>query len=386
MRALTKRFLPIFLLSLVPTLLIWLPFFLRLKSFWTIPLPQTGMATIVANYDGPLYLVVAKTLYNKTLITSLFSFPLPAIYYAAHFPLFPLLIKLVALAIGYPYAMLLVTLVSAFLALFFFNKFAELYVNQNEALFLTFVFSIFPARWLIVRSVGSADPLFVAGIIASVYYFLKKRYLMAGIWGLIAQLTKSPGILLFVGYALAIKAPRLKYLATTPFLKWLKSLELEKVFPLLLIPIALLGVFFLYRLTYGDFWAYFHSGDNIHLSFPPFPIFNYTQPWVGTSWLEEIIFVYMFGLWGLLKLIQKNEVVLAWIVGVFFAATLFIAHRDLIRYSLPIVPFLIVAFSDSLLKKEFKIVIIFLIIPIYLFSLAFISQNVMPISDWAPFL
>lgn len=386
MRALVKRLLPIFLLTLIPTLLIWLPFFLRLKTFWTIPLPLNGMATIVANYDGPLFLVVAKTLYNQTLISQSFSFPLPTQYYAAHFPLFPLLIKLFAIVVGYPYGMLLVTLISSFLALYFFNKLAKLYVDTQQALFLTFVFSIFPARWLIVRSVGSAEPLFIAAAVASVYYFIRKRYFAAGIWGLVAQLTKSPGILLFVAYLFAIIYPHWKNIATVSFSRWLKSLEFEKVFPLLLIPLSLIGVFLLFKVTYGDFWAYFHSGDNIHLLFPPFQIFNYSQPWVGTFWLEEIIFVYMFGAWGIIKLIQKKQDSLAWIIGIFFASTLFVSHRDLIRYSLPIVPFLLIAFSDTILKKEFRTVIIFLIIPIYLFSLAFISQNVMPISDWGPFL
>jgi hypothetical protein len=56
------------------------------------------------------------------------------------------------------------------------------------------------------------------------------------------------------------------------------------------------------------------------------------------------------------------------------------------RYSLPLVPFLYVAFSDVLVKKEFKIAAAVIVIPIYLFSLAFISQNVMPIANWAPFL
>ena len=72
-----RNFLPIIALSLAPTALIWLPFFLRLKSFWKIPLPLSGMATIVANYDGPLFLVVAKTLYDPELVGS-FSFILPA--------------------------------------------------------------------------------------------------------------------------------------------------------------------------------------------------------------------------------------------------------------------------------------------------------------------
>jgi hypothetical protein len=147
------KFILIILFSLIPTILVWLPFFAKLKSFWTIPIPQNGMATIVANYDGPLYLVAAKTLYNKTMIEMNFQFPLPSEYYTAHFPLYPLLIKIVGYVMNYPYAMLLVTLASSILATYFFEKLISQFTDKKNALFLTFVFSIFPARWLIVRSV-----------------------------------------------------------------------------------------------------------------------------------------------------------------------------------------------------------------------------------------
>ena len=372
--------------SLIPTFLIWLPFFLRVGTFWSVPLPQNGMATIVANYDGPLYLVAAKTLYNKGLIEANFQFPLPTEYYTAHFPLFPLLIKLFGLVINYPYAMLIVTLLSSILAIYFFMKLISQYVGTKDALFLTFLFSIFPARWLIVRSVGSADPLFIAAIIASLYYFKNKKYWLAGIWGAIAQITKSPGILLFAAYLVILLFPIIKNKIFVPAGRWLESLNFRKTFPILLIPISLIAVFGFYKIVQGDFWAYFHSGDNIHLVFPPFQIFNYSAPWVGTFWLEEIIFIYLFGAIGVYKLFQKKEIELGTFSAIFFILTLFIAHRDLLRYSLPLIPCLFVAFADTLVKKEFKIALFVIIIPIYLYSLAFISQNVMPISNWAPFL
>ena len=166
----------------------------------------------------------------------------------------------------------------------------------------------------------------------------------------------------------------------------LENLNLRKIYPILLIPLSLLIVFVFYKIVQGDFWAYFHSGDNIHLEFPPFQIFNYSAPWVGTFWLEEIIFIYTIGALGVYRLFQKKEFELASFAGVFYLLILFVAHRDLIRYFLPVVPFLFVAFSDVLIKKEFKIALGIIIIPIYLYSLAFISQNVMPIANWGPFL
>ena len=381
-----KRFLLILLLSLIPTLLIWIPFVVKLKSFWRIPLPQDGMAVVVANYDGPLFLVVAKTLYNLEQIGLNYSFPLPLEYYAAHFPLFPLLIRLFSFILGYPYSMLFVTLVSSFLALYFFNRLIRRYVKSKSALWLTAVFAIFPARWLIVRSVGSAEPLFIASIIASMYYFQREKYWRAGIWGAVAAATKSPGILLFASYFLSLFIPHLKRLVFSPVFSWSKLTKMDKAYPIFLIPLSILGVFVFYKFTFNDFLAYFHSGDNIHLFLLPFSIFNFSSPWVGTSWLEEIIFVYLFGALGLLKLIRQKRYELATFVGIFFFSILFVSHRDLIRYSLPIVPFLFVAFNQTLIKKDFKKVFLLLILPIYLFSLAFIAQSAMPISNWAPFL
>lgn len=373
-----KKFALAAAFSLIPTLLIWLPFILRLKTFWTIPLPGNGLATIVANYDGPLYMAVAKSLYNPELIKASFQFPLPVEYYAAHFPLFPLLIKLFGIVTNYPYSMLIVTLISSILSIYFFNRLISKFVDKKDAVFLTFLFSILPARWLIVRSVGSADPLFVAGILASVYYFRSKKFWLSGIWGMIATFTKSPGILLFAGYGV--------FYIIDSIINRKITLKIKKAYPLLLIPLALAGVFAFYKFTMGDFFAYFHSGDNIHLGFPPFQIFNYSSPWVGTFWLEEILGIYAIGALGIVRLIQKKEIELASFTGIFYLMILFVSHRDLLRYFLPVIPFLYVAFSDFLVKKEVKIILAVLIIPVYLYSLSFISQNVMPIANWAPFL
>lgn len=361
-----KKYFTIALLTIIPTVLLWLPFIFRLPSFWKIPLPQNGMATIVSNYDGPLYLVVAKTFYNAELIKSNFQFPLPVEYYTAHYPLFPTLIKIVSLVTNFPYAMLIVTIISSFLAIYFF------YLLSGKNIYLTFLFSILPARWLAVRSVGSADPLFLAGILGSLYYFSKGKYWHSGVWGALAQFTKSPAILLFLSYVI--------------YVIWRKRKDYKKYLPILLIPISLLLIFVFYYFRTGDFFAYFNSGDNIHLFFPPFQIFNYSAPWVGTFWLEEIIFVYALGAATLIKLIKDKKYKFASFVGVFFFLTLFISHRDLIRYTLPIAPFALLAFKENLLTKEAKYIVGLLIIPIYLFSLAFISQNVMPIANWAPFL
>ncbi len=383
-----KPFLLLAIASLATTFLLWLPFILRIPSLWGINLPQNGLATVVANFDGPHYIVVAKTLYDPQAIAENFSFPLQPIYYSAHYPLFPLLIKLVAEIfpfVGYPYAMILVTVLTSVLALWMFYRLLEEFGLKRHALWLTLLFTILPGRWLIVRSIGSPEPLFLLTIMASIFYFRREKWVLAGIFGALAQATKPPGILLFFAYLIALIAPAWPKLAHTDAGKWLRGLP-WRAYPIFLIPLTLILIYVFYGIRYGNFLAYFNSGDNIHLIFPPFRIFNPNLTWVGTFWLEEIIWIYLFGGLGLLYLIKQKRTLLASFVGVFFFFILFVSHRDIARYSLPIIPFLFIGFSNLLVSKEFKWVMILLAIPIYLYSIAFIAGNVTPIGDWGPLL
>lgn len=365
----------------------WLPFLLRLESLWGIKLPQNGMATIVANFDGPYYIVAAKTLYDPLAIEQNFGFGLPSIYYSAHYPLFPLLVRALSTILpflGYTYSMLAVTVLTSILASWiFYLLLGEFGIKQR--LWLTLLFLIFPARWLIVRSIGSPEPLFLLTVMSSIYFFKKEKWWLAGIFGGLAQATKPPGILLFIAYIVTLVAPQWHRLAHTNFSSWVRSLA-WRAYPILLIPLILLFIYTFYGIRYGNFLAYFNSGDNIHLMFPPFQVFNLSQPWVGTFWLEEIIWVYLLISIGLVYLIQQKRALLASFVAVFFLSILFVAHRDIARYSLPVIPFLFIAYEKTLNSAWFKWIVLLLAIPIYLLSLGFIANNTTPISDWGPLL
>ncbi|PJA55822.1 hypothetical protein CO165_01535, partial [Candidatus Roizmanbacteria bacterium CG_4_9_14_3_um_filter_33_18] len=131
--------------------------------------------------------------------------------------------------------------------------------------------------------------------------------------------------------------------------------------------------------------AYFHSGDNIHLTFP-FAVFNFQKNWVGTAWLEEIIFYYfMYGL-AIINLKDSKYRSFFYFGLVFFTATLFVQHRDISRYALPLWPLALITFENFFTSKKFLIIFIILLPAIFLFAWNFLNYNVMPISDWAPFL
>lgn len=365
-------------ICLISTFLVWLPFFLRISNFWKMSLPEDGMATIMKNFDGLYYVVIAKSFYRPEIINHLFSFDLPAVYYAAHFPLYPLFIKIFSPFLGYPWSMLGVNLLASVLAALVFYLFLKEFKYSSSPLWLAIIFLFLPARFLAVRSIGSPESLFILFLLASFYFFKKKNYWLAGLLGGLAQLTKSPGILLFIGY--------------TIYLLWENRSQfnviklLKKAYPLLIIPLSLLGLFVYYRFAYHDFWAYFHSGDNIHLFWPPFQVFNASAHWVGTYWLEEIIYIFLLGSLGVIYLFKQKKFDLGIFAAVFFFTTLFVTHRDVSRYSLPLVPFLLIAFEPLLVKKEFKIAFWVILIPVFLYTISFVAGNTMPIADWSSFL
>ena len=383
MKKIGRDLIILILATLASTLLIWLPFIIGLGQ---------GMLTVFANYDGPNFIVIAKTLYNKELIRASFSLPIPLEYYPAHLPGYPLLIKFSDFFFPGTWAMLLSTLITAILAVLTFYLFVKKFKLTNSPVWLSIIFLFLPARWLVVHSIGSPEPLFIFALLASFYFFKsalspvsenlisKKKiitidFLLAGIFGALAQITKTPGVLLFMTYGLWLTIDGFK-----------KKRFIYQSWPLLLMPLSVLGVFVFYYFQTGDFLAYFHSGDNFHLVFPPFQAFATGRNWLGDFWLEDMVYVYLFGALTVVLLFKQKLYDLATFALIFFTATLFVAHRDLSRYSLPLMPFALIAFAPFLEKKEFKIAFLIVLIPIYFYTINFVLHNTAPIADWGPYL
>jgi len=358
------------------SLLVWLPFATKIVlPGWELDFSE-GNKTLWQNFDGPNYLIVAKTWYNVEKIKTEFSSPLPAEYYPAHFPLYPAIISVFDSVLKGPTAMLFSTLVGSVLCFLMLYKYIREFKLSKNAFWLCLAFLILPARFVAVRAVGSPEPWFIFFILASIYYFRKEKFWWAALWGYLALLTKSPAVILLAAYGIFALVDSLKQKR----IQW-------KYAPILLMPFAALDLFYLFKFRTGDFWAYFHSGDNIHLFWPPFSVFAPKgQNWVGSFWLEDVIWTWLiFGV-GIMKLRDKKLTIEYYFTGLFFLSTLFVAHRDISRYILPIAPFVLIGWDKLVQKKEFKIVACLLIVPILLYSWTFLLNNTAPIADWAPYL
>ncbi len=364
------------LITILFTLIVWAPFVLKSNlPGWNLDFSE-GTKILWQNYDGPNYLIVEKTWYDREHIKTAFSTTETAEYFAAHFPLYPAVISMFDPFLKGPTAMLLATLLGTILCFLMFYKYLSEFKLSVNPFWLTIVFMILPARWLALRGIGSPEPWFMLFIIASLFYFKKGRYVWAGVFGALAQLTKSPAIILLAAYGIFALVQSVK----EEKIQW-------KYWPLLIQVVAIFGLFQFFNIRTGDFWAYLHSGDNMHLFWPPFSVFAPKgQVWVGNFWLEDIIWTWLiFGI-GVMKLKEKKLDVEYYFAGLFFLSTLFVAHRDISRYILPIAPFVLIGWDKLAQKKEFKVIAALLIVPIFLFTWNFLLNNTAPIADWAPYL
>jgi len=365
------------LVTVLTSLLFWFAFYLNIPE--KISFPKTSLETIFANYDGPNYMVIAKCGYSKSCIASHFSLPIPLEYYPAHLPGLPLLIKYFSLYTTTPKAMLVTALFgSSFLTLVCF-QFFQLFLKRRTSFYLSLLFIFFPGRMLVLRLVGAPETWFVAFTLLSITLFYKNKYFFSAVVAALAQIFKSPGILLFIVYGIIFTREIInnkKYLLTS-----------KKFLPYLLIPLSALTIFSVYYLQTGDFWAYFHSGDNFHLGLIPYTVFISNHTWINTIWLEDVLYIFILVFVGISQLIKKYKLGLITLYPlVFTVASVLIAHRDISRYIAPVYPFILLAFAKFLIKKNTKLIFLLILPATILFAVNFLIGNTAPIADWTPYL
>lgn len=387
-----KDIIIIALTTILLTLLVWLPHIFASSNFYGLDF-SNGFNTIYRNYDGIEYIAIAKSLYDPDILSRLPQ-SLGSNYYAAHFPGYSLLILLGAPFIGFLKSMVIVSFLFTLLSIVLFYVLLKQFNLTNAPLTLSLLFLVLPARWLIVHSVGSSEPVFIFFVILTIFSLMrfeqinKWRWIwIAGIAGFAAQFTRPPGFLLTLAIGIYLLWNILKphldknhdlvlKTDTSSFHQLIKTIK--TYYPLLLLPLSLISIFLWYQLAYGDFWMYFKTGDNIHLTFPPFQVFNVNQYWVGDIWLEDLIYIFILGFSSAFILLQKNLRLMGIFVLVYMIAGISIAHRDISRYVLPIAPFVLLSYEKFLTSTKFKWVIVIVLLGIYLYSQNFILNNTAP--------
>ncbi len=137
-----------------------------------------GSKTIYENFDGPYYGVVATTWYEPKMIGEKYSFPLPKEYYAAHLPLYPLLMQIGGLVTkNVLSAGVLINIgLSAIGAWTIYLIWEKYKLQYGLWAGLAWLF-VWPRMWA-VRSIASPETLFIILIVLSLYFFDKKGTLL----------------------------------------------------------------------------------------------------------------------------------------------------------------------------------------------------------------
>jgi len=326
-----------------------------------------GFGPLYRNWDGPSYIVIAKSFYNPILIEKFAVIKeLQQYYYAAHFPLYSVLIRAFSF-IGYYQATIVVSQIFTLLgALAIYELFKLLKIREPLVLSLTSL--IFTPRWFVVSHTGSSEPIFMFFLIMFLINFFKGKHLSGAIWAMLAQFTRSQGILIFAGIGL--------YYLYEFAIKRINFVELVKsVAQYLTIPIALISVFTLYYFQFGTFFAFFKAlGSYGHLG-TPFRMFGFYNDSSIIFPLEVMIYLYLLYGIAVFKLISEKAYKLVAFAIPFFLPIPLLNHLDVSRYAIPLLPFVLIAYQHFFGQRYVKIAMILSIPATMVWAAAIIVFN-----------
>lgn len=374
-----KLFIVLVIANIVSTIFVWLPFILESSLLW-FPYSNSDNITFDMLYrywDGPLYVVVAKTLYLIRPEDNPFNhwpYYLSDTYYIIILIGYPLFIRLFSF-IGYYNSMLfVVVLFSSFDAVLFYKLLKDFKYVENP-FYMALLWIFLPPRWLIYHSVGASEPTFLFFSMASFYLYKREKYALSGASAAFAAITRFVGVLLFLSYIILL----------------IRTKQLKKVPYYFLIPLALSLHFLMYQFIFGDFFIYFNAEPG-YPSVIPFSYMLKPKNWLIHNYIQvtkgiqsyyrvrfhqcaevRIVHYLIYGL-SLYKLHKKGFTEISlYCVPLFFFY--FFPGGDVIRYMITIFP-LLIPYEKFLYSKYFKILIPLILIGLYSYAWICIPDNV----------
>ncbi len=293
-----------------------------------------NMDIVYRHWDGPNYIEVAKTLYFIPEENPFrHSFNSQPRYYACHLPLLPLLIRLFAF-MGYEVSMIFVTVATASLATVALYFLLKEYECVADPFFTAWLSTFLPIRYLLYKSIGSTEPLYLLLVYLSLIYYRRERlYVAFGLAGL-AGITRITGILMAAGY----------------FCDLVRRKRYRDIPRLVTIGFPLLVTFLIYHLRFDDFFAYFHWNASIMNLKVPMNVF---RQWVMKDQsISAEFYYYQYVFYGVGTMCLLRWRPLFWYCITYYIFSLFIDHNDLSRYLVPIAHLAILVGFDSVLRRK----------------------------------
>ncbi len=323
-----RKFRPEILLvaaAVAGSFLVYAPFFGR-------------MAEVYRFWDGPNYLTIARTLYdvrpdNPLILAYVHS----SRYFFVHLPVYPLAVRAFSFA-GYPQALLVVSILATGVATVLFYRLCRDVWKLASPEFLTLVFLFLPPRWLLYRSIGSTEALYLALTLAAIFFVERSRVAAASVAGALATLTRISGLMLALAFGVVML---------------LRRERLRRIAWLLLIPAALTAYFLFCQARTGNFFEYFAVHGEKIAAFRPFGFLPVLFRKGLYHWAEFHILLALVYAVGTFRL--RPFPVIFWYCAFELALHLFISTEDWSRYFLAMAPFaLVVGFREIIDTRAFR--------------------------------
>ena len=313
---------------------VWLAFAAVASSFLVYWPFLREMTTVYRFWDGPNYLTVAHGLYRIEPDNPLLAYVYTPVFFASYLPFYPILVRALAWA-GYEHALLLVSLLATVVAVLLFYRLARDVWKLPSPEFLALVFLFLPPRWVLYRSVGASEALYIATTLASLWFFERGRVGRASVAAGLAALTRISGLMIAPAYAVVLIRQR-RYRA----LAWLA-----------LIPAGLLGYFVFCAIRFGDFFAYFRAHGEKLARLVPFgflPVLFQKGLYHQVEFHILMALVYAVGISRL-----RPYPVLFWYCVFEFALHVCLSTEDWSRYFLSMAPFALIVGYRELIDTRF---------------------------------
>jgi len=286
---------------------------------------------LVRHFDGPNYLVVAKTLYRPTEKSPMPGYIFSPHYFAAHLPLYPLTVRAIAPVAGYPVGLLLATALFGVASAVVFARYLGVAAPEVPVLFGTLLFLCVPARHLLYRSIGATEAPMAFCVVLAALAYRTDRIGLAFAAASLASVTRINGVLVIGVLAAALLARRR-----------VRSAIVGSA----LACVPLVATFAWQGRVLGSSFAFFET----HAGKKNFAPFGWLLEKAGEGqWVEAELLLAVFLFYGVaaLRLWETGDRLEAGLVAAHLGLFALLRETDLPRYFLSVAPFaVVIAFRD----------------------------------------
>jgi hypothetical protein len=319
------------------------------------------MAPVFRFWDGPNYLTVARTAYEIRPDNPLLAYVYKESFFASYLPFYPFCVRVLAF-VGYERAMLVVSILAGTAATLLFYRLARDVWKLPSPEFLSLVFLFLPPRWLLYRSTGATESLYMASTLASIWFFEKSQVGRASAAAALAALTRISGLMIAPAYAVLL----------------FRQKRYRSILWLGLVPAGLLAFFLFCAVRFGDFYAYFTPHGEKLDRFLPFgflPVLFQKGLYHQVEFHILLVLVYAVGI----ARIRQFPVIFSYCVFE-LALHVTLSTEDWSRYFLSMAPFaLVVGYRDLIDTRFFRAAL-----PVFAALSLYYAWNVIPLNGCRP--